>query len=518
MNDSPRKQTDAHRWVEIQKTAEETIRLGRARTVFQKAIWLLALPCLGIVGFSLTGILASEILWLFFYFALSSAVGAPVLAYLWPVSDRQIWNFLDRHSPLPDLAVSAAEFLRETPSLLAKETIRRAIHHFSAQPLRNHPNSPAISLATKACALSLLLALALFPFIAIDPALPELSAEEQQHRQNVEELANYYSLWQDMSADFDSEDWENLEIFLQNLSEDLDPEQTDVRELFRQIQQIEERLANLTAQLTSSNLQEVAATLAREFRDRSGWEEVANAFAQDDFSASAEALQEQSHQLRQAEAEREADFPLSDEDASIFDLAADLSEQAGEQEWADLFREASESIRNEDIDGFCDAIEKMAALCEAEEEKRQQQEAARSMASQLEENQQALAEQRQMAQAQDPRQQGEDLLAQLSSGDQEGDGIGQGSDDSLGWGDRSFDTEYFTEHLQGMISSEGESEERTIAGQESSSSSRQGHRNIDPSEFSELSREAIENENIPLAHRESVRRYFEGIRPSSSND
>ena len=69
------------------------------------------------------------------------------------------------------------------------------------------------------------------------------------------------------------------------------------------------------------------------------------------------------------------------------------------------------------------------------------------------------------------------------------------------------------EEITGQMGLEGEMEVKTIAAETGQAGGISGSRNADIAHYEELSREAIENENLPIAYRQAIRRYFESIRP-----
>ena len=90
-------------------------------------------------------------------------------------------------------------------------------------------------------------------------------------------------------------------------------------------------------------------------------------------------------------------------------------------------------------------------------------------------------------------------------------GTGQGS--QPGGPETSLDANRETVQLSG-IKGEGESEVTTMESQEGSASQVASGKSASFAEYEKLSFEAINNENLPLSHREVIRRYFQGIRPT----
>lgn len=436
-------------------------------------------------------------------------------AYFRSIPDERLWGYLNRRIPVPDLAVAAGEFARSDATPLGEETIRRAVVWLDQHPgeIRPERRRPLLPLAGGAGMVVVFFMISVWPVGWSDRSLV---AEPDLYARQMEELSRHYELWRDIASDFEGQEWEDLEAYLADLGEEKDVGAVDQRELFRQFHAIEQRLARLTERINPADLGKLARHLGRALGSKEGWESVASAFAREDVGQAAKALQEKADTLRgQIESHPEVPFPLEENDARIFDLAAALSADSGELEWSRLFEEAAEAIRNKDLDGFCDALEKMVVLCLAEEKKRREEQMARSLLAQLEQNRTDLAEQRMLAAAADPRSAGRKMTA---NGDM-GAGIGAGSGElelGSGW---EMDVEFFTEHLQGMLAEADNPADRRQVEAEGGNQTQAArrHEEIDPNEFAENSREVIENETIPLAHRQSVRRYFELIRPRDAD-
>jgi hypothetical protein len=69
-----------------------------------------------------------------------------------------------------------------------------------------------------------------------------------------------------------------------------------------------------------------------------------------------------------------------------------------------------------------------------------------------------------------------------------------------------------TEQLTG-VAGDGESEVRTLADTQGSATAASVGREQAFAEYAELSKQAVADENLPLAHRRLIRTYFERIRP-----
>jgi hypothetical protein len=73
------------------------------------------------------------------------------------------------------------------------------------------------------------------------------------------------------------------------------------------------------------------------------------------------------------------------------------------------------------------------------------------------------------------------------------------------------------EHITGMPGDEGESEVETTHSAEGRQQARRGYKDV-YKEYRKLSEAVLENEPIPLGHRQTIRKYFELIRPQSESD
>ena len=73
------------------------------------------------------------------------------------------------------------------------------------------------------------------------------------------------------------------------------------------------------------------------------------------------------------------------------------------------------------------------------------------------------------------------------------------------------------EQITGLQSGEGEVETETIQSDEGDKTARRAYAER-VQEYEKLSEAVLERERIPLGHRETIRRYFESIRPEAGDD
>ena len=107
---------------------------------------------------------------------------------------------------------------------------------------------------------------------------------------------------------------------------------------------------------------------------------------------------------------------------------------------------------------------------------------------------------------------GMSLVPKLASQGPPGKGAGSEIDPNRFGAETKLASERSEEKLTGSIT-EGDSEITTEKTGEHSREATAAARKAGFTEYEKLSREVIEDESIPLAHRQAIRKYFEMIRP-----
>ncbi len=507
------------RWDALIGSARRRVAAGRAVDYFYRgALW--ALPALYLLClFSALGLMAGR---LPIVAAASITLlwwGATALRFLIPGSRRQALHALDRNLGLPDLALAGDEVGTRDPSEWGRSILDSALERLeSTDWARDWPLSRARPAG--ALALVALPALVLLPFVSPSSFDADALETAETRDRNRERLVEMYEIWEQAAETFEEQwaeqEWNAFREYLEQAARELpsadeDPAQ---RDLLRQFHRMETRLDELNARLPATGLETFAGELANRARRMDGWESAASALESGHFHTASDRLQALSRNDTNGNS---AEVPsLSDEDLERWEEMIEDLREAGHEELAEACELLCDGLKEGDAAKTAAALSRLAQLAQSEAFREQQQAALARMQRQLRDTREAMARGEQLARAEDPRR---SPAMSPDRGDGEGDGIGSGTSDNPLGDPAAWTAEYFTETLEGRLSDEGESETRTIS-LEPSGPEHTGTGSTDArfDLYEQLSRETIDNEDIPLAHREAVRRYFQEIRPGTDED
>jgi len=498
--------------------------------------------------------------------ALAAVLLAALLAGLWPVPAHEALARADRELELPDHGVSAAELQagHAADAFWRERVLREAVAALEAAdwrarwPLRwPRVALPSAVAFTGACALCL--AFALLVFAATPPPPRDLAPARDALEETREAVREQARREEDPR---DRREWEELDRRLAGFEEKLQREEAateDLREMLVALNRAREQIEQMRREARAESAAANTEQLARALDQMRGLGEAAAALRRQELQEAARAVQRRADQLTDmlsqlrrepGEGEQQAQAGAQGERVPAGQMAADPEQaraslqevidelrQQGRDALADALEKLKNALESGDARQLQEALEELAQHLNREGARQQSQSTMQSLMAGMSDLRSLLAdsgtpaggqggEQGQMpgmGQGESPGQEGGQPGQGQGQGEGEGEGeegsgqgglmAGTGSEETFGEATDINALEHLS-RVRGEQGSEGASAVRILkAASGSGSTTRPGDAQAVYEAYRKRSFQAIEDESLPRAHRESIRRYFEAIRP-----
>jgi hypothetical protein len=501
-------------WTSLIARAESRIRHARARSGLVTGAFC-AVPLAALAAGSAATRLNSAVPLSLLIAAIASPAFGWLVGRFRPLSPAVIHARIDRQFGLADEALAARELADRTSPAWRAAILRQAVAHTSsadwniAWPVR-WPRRTGF--ATGSAILAALLALVLLPrSVPVGPD-PAAALRAEQHTA----LAELAKTWEKTADDLKGKEWDAFRETLAELQTKLAEQNLSERELLVALARVESKLAEATAAVAESGVSNHAEDLAEALAGIEGMEAAAKALKERDLAAAASALDKAAASLASADTKLAFKDGTGAEAAKRLAQLAEKAGQKGEAKLAEAAKKLGEAAKAGDKKA---AGESSASLAEQSREAASKEVARASLASvsrSLSEARLALAEGKMPGESTESMSlamQG-DKPGRGPGGGQSGKGIGDAAGDHSLGAENALDPASRKESLTGTANAEGESTKRTIRASEAAPALAANATEAEIAEFTRLSREAVEDESLPLEHRRSIHRYFQLIRPS----
>lgn len=446
----------------------------------------------------------------------TTALAVPILAGLaaacFPPKTEVVLREIDRRFNIADGAEAAAEFAGKAPEFWRQSAMTQTLAALQQADWSQRwpivwPRHSRI-----VCSLHGLTALFAIILAVVQPGSPGFaSAAEETRRAKLETLADSLSNWRESVDDPPAtEEWVAFEDELARARENLQNPDFDDREVLLELSRVEDRLRAILEQTMPQSREPLMLALADGFAGIPEFESLTEALRDGHLEDAAEQFEEL------AEDVADDSVKLDPNDGETRDMLDRLAETAGEMreteqassaEWAERIESFCESVKEGDQEA---AGECLAGMGDALEDGSDQAEMSEDLLAQLD-----AAREKFLAPGGEAEEEGR--LAEINSGG--GDEAGDGSVDDFLGEEESIEQKHQPENLSGTPLEDGESQRRTVATDEGRpEQTAREHVAADLLNVEQLSREAIENEAIPLSHRQTIQRYFHSIRPRSEDE
>lgn len=411
----------------------------------------------------------------------------------------------------------------------------------------------------------------------------------------AEEIADTFDDWQVAQEQTQDPDLAELLDAVKPLREKLAEGELGERELYLELNNVQQRLEQMQAQMEQKSLEAMAEEMAQAMDQLDQGGALAAALRRKDFDAAQRQAEQLAEKLRKGEAKPPEGQRAQQASQQMQQLAQKM-QQRGQQGAAQAMQQLGQGTQQRDGQQMSRGMQQMAQQFSREQQRQGQGQGLSHQINQMQAAKQQLSQRGQQQQGQQggqgqqrdggSRQQGQQggqgqqqqqgqgqqggqqqQQGQGQQGQQPGQGQGQnqqgqgpgqspGNQGSQGGGQQGsgsgmslgmpkltevlkqqqqgrgagsdiaankfgeatgLDVTRTQEFVSGQMTESGMSEittEKTLQPQLEKTSD--GTAEADFSVYEELSRQAIEDENLPHSHRQSIRRYFESIRPTDN--
>jgi len=439
--------------------------------------------------------------------ASAGAVWLATLAAAWfrPVDAKKTARMADAKFGLPDHTLTSSELHSEKGGgwlrLQHEDTTARLrdVDWKSSWPMR-WPRFSALAGAAVVL-LGGLVALRLTVYAPEAPVVAEQTGLGNEAA-TVEELLKDWEKAAELTGD---PELKNLLAELQPMREQL-PKMTE-REMLLTLSKIENKLEALREAAGKESLEASAADMAAAFENVEGMSALAAALRQKNFEKADKLAEKEAEKLSQPGAET----PKGAEQAvGQMSKAAQKLEKTGRTEAASAMQQASQSAAKKDPAGLGKAMGQLSK-CLAREASRQAASSRLGLQlAQIGQCKGGMGENKGEGMGMGA---GLSLLPKLSEMKSPGKGAGSETDPNRFGDPTQSETARTQENLTGAAG-EGESETEALSSDAPSGEAPRSGKAAQFAQYEKLSRQAIADESLPLAYRETIKKYFEAIRPA----
>lgn len=336
---------------------------------------------------------------------------------------------------------------------------------------------------------------------AMAPVPPDAALEARLAA--VEEMVERWE--QEPPPTVDEQTWEETVARMRERLAETEEKLTE-KELLMTLSDLEAQLEALAAREAEESLAREAEAVAAALEQLAGMEAAAEAMRERDFAEAAERMRQTAQNLEESPPQELA----KDREQARRELERARDRTKANQQASEALEQMAQASNRNDSQQMAEAARQLSEASERQGQRSQGQQQLAQMMQQLDEQREGEPSETpgagQGAPGQPQPMEGEDPASGIAAGEQD-------HDDPFG-----RQTELATDRdeiqVSGQLRDEGESMVstfRTTEGQAASDVATQA--GAEYQQYEKLSREAIDNEALPLSHRETIRRYFEAIRP-----
>lgn len=433
--------------------------------------------------------------------ALGLAILAGLMAYILPVPFSTAARVLDHHNLLPDSAISSLELEGDSQASL-REAWKQAQIRDTWKRLEGEslPKVRWNALALGSVIFAAALVLTLWPH--------KNDSEKTEAKENVATLPEAAKLdllfqdWEEAAAETDDAALKELLKAIEPFRKELQQGEPSLQSVFVQLSKIDERLSSAEEALKASSLDTQTGKIADALRQVGGLEALAERMQERAYEQAAQAAQQASEELTK---NGTGQTPAALSASARKSLQSLSGEMVSNQQMSNALQQLSASQTAEEIS---EALQQMSESLKQESSRQQRQRQAALQRMQVASAKEALEKGQ-------PAEAGLSLVPKLSLEKKEGEGKGAGAENNSNrWGALNSATPEGAPPLplKGTADALGESTVSTVRAPSAPRLIAPTQEGLAPADYQRLSLQAIEDENLPLAHRLAIRRYFEMIR------
>ena len=440
---------------------------------------------------------------------LGTTVGFGLVGYVLNRSWLESAAAIDSHYQLKDRTVSALEFCEQPASALQQLQIEDATSHLTSVDAKAVVQFKAPRQLAWAC-----LSIAAASLMMFAPLASTVQAEVNQPNgisEAAEEIAAEVEQLEELAEESGLEELKELVVLLKEDLEELEDPETDVRESLETISEMQQKMQALMAQMNIAGMDAEISAMAEAMAGAEAFKAASDALKKDELDKAAEALEN----VNPENMDRTESRPTSEKLA----LSAASAKKKGFGKLSETLAKLSESVKKSDSESTCEncnslskEIKKMA-LC-------------KSMSKMLNSKCDKLGECKKLCsgncnKAGNGSCPGTGInMAQGKSNQKSNSSSKKAGATSAGNIDGQktrLDGQRQMATLTGELGAEGDSEFETETSPEAQEQATRRARDAF-SKYQKMSEAVLESEPIPLGHRQTIRNYFELIRPSAEDE
>jgi hypothetical protein len=493
---------------------------GQLERFFRRAVWRIRLERLrATLGVMVWALLSGATIWTAaLLWRPEWALGAPFgiglaaallllaadAALFWQVDRRRVVHRLDRQLGLADAAVSADELAGGPRDEWRRQQLAHTIHDLADRSWderwpRRWPRFTGLAAATLALLCALLIGAY---FVEKAGAQSLLTPFQQAQFQALEEV---FKDWEEAEKKFDDPELRERLAELKPLREQILAGKLTEKEALVALSRIEDKLAAARKSLEAQSLEPSAAELASAFEPIEGMSAMAAALRRKDFAQAEKLAAELADKLAQPEAKLPEGAQKPENQQRLANAAATL-QQRQQEAASQAMRKMEQGMKNSDAQQTGEGMQGMKKSFGGQAKRDTEKQRLALQLAQMGQCKECLGTGQRLAR-------GMSLVPRLATSKDHGNGAGSEIDPNRFGTETKLASSRTEEKVTGALDT-GDSEITTEKTGERTRESASAARSAGFREYEKLSREAIEDESIPLAHRQAIRKYFEMIRPA----
>ena len=483
------------------------IRLERLRSTLEALVWSL---------FAVATLWTTALFWRPAWslgapfgvgFAIALLFLAADAALFWRVDRRRVLLRLDRQLGLADAAISASELDGGSCSGPASEwrsrQLAHTLHHledcsWKVQWPRPWPRLTALA----AAALAALCAVLISAYYAERAGTPQGLAPFQKAQ--LQALEEVFKDWDEAAKKFDDPELRQRLAEVKPLREQIHAGKLSEKEALSALSRVEEKLEAARKSLEAQSLEPSAGELASAFEPIEGMSAMAAALRRKDFAQAEKLASDSAEKLAQPDAKLPEGAQMPQNQQRLSNAAENL-QQRGQQAASEALRKVEQGMKDGSSPQTGEGMQGLKKVLGGQAKRDAEKQRLGTQLAQMGQCKESLGSGQNLAR-------GMSLVPKLASQGPPGKGAGSEIDPNRFGAETKLASERSEEKLTGSIT-EGDSEITTEKTGEHSREATAAARKAGFTEYEKLSREVIEDESIPLAHRQAIRKYFEMIRP-----
>ncbi|HEY3899511.1 MAG TPA: hypothetical protein VGM54_12900 [Chthoniobacter sp.] len=480
------------------------IRLERLRLALGVMVW---------ISLAAATIWTAGLLWRP-QWALAAPIGIAVIgallfvaadvALFWQVDRRSVLLRLDRQLGLADATISASELTGDIRDdwrwrQLAQTVNRLSTRSWDERWPRRWPGLVGLGAATLAVLCALLLAAWRVERVQAQPGPTPFQKAQFQALEEV------FKDWDEAAKKTNDPKLQEQLALMKPLREQMLSGKIDDKEVLAALSRLEEKLQAAREQIQAQSLEPSAAELASALEPFQGMSAMAASLRRKDFGQAEKLAQELAEKLNQPGAKLPEGADQRENQLRLANTAQTM-QQRGQNSVSQALQKMEQGMQNANNQQTSEGLDGLKKNFGDQAKRDAEKQRLATQLAQMGAAKDSLGSGKSVAR-------GMSLLPRLADSKQHGNGAGSEIDPHRFGAETNIASNRTEEKVTGETS-DGDSVITTEKSREHSKEAPTSVHQANFHEYEKLSREAIEDESIPLAHREAIRKYFEMIRPA----